>query len=239
MKRRGFTLAEVLITLGIIGVVAALTAPALVQNAGSAKVGPTLAKVVSSLENAHEGILTEQGANNLSAVASNSDEYCELLSSNIRKSSYGEGTLTEDDFSPTPKTWDNSPLFASLGFNYNTFKEFKFSDGIDLMLFASSQDLGLYEAKSSFTGAYAVLLVDINGIKTKPNVAGKDIFIFYIDRTGQVIPSGSNTEAWLRNNDTYKYSSAGSNWSCNASEVSKGFGCAGSIFENNQKVIYQ
>lgn len=50
---KGFTLAEVLITLGIIGVVAALTAPALVQNAGTAKIGPTLAKVVSTLENAN------------------------------------------------------------------------------------------------------------------------------------------------------------------------------------------
>lgn len=32
MKRYGFTLAEVLITLGIIGVVAALTIPTLIQN---------------------------------------------------------------------------------------------------------------------------------------------------------------------------------------------------------------
>ena len=39
MKKFGFTLAEVLITLDIIGVVAALTAPALVQNAGSAQIG--------------------------------------------------------------------------------------------------------------------------------------------------------------------------------------------------------
>ena len=55
--KQGFTLAEVLITLGIIGVVAALTAPALVQNAGNAKVGPTLTKVVPTLENAHEQML--------------------------------------------------------------------------------------------------------------------------------------------------------------------------------------
>ena len=50
MKKHGFTLAEVLITLGIIGVVAALTAPALVQNAGSAQIGPKLAKAVSTFE---------------------------------------------------------------------------------------------------------------------------------------------------------------------------------------------
>ena len=48
--RKGFTLAEVLITLTIIGVVAALTAPALVNNAGFARVGPSLAKFVNTFE---------------------------------------------------------------------------------------------------------------------------------------------------------------------------------------------
>ena len=37
-KNKGFTLAEVLVTLGIIGVVAALTTPALIQNVGDAKI---------------------------------------------------------------------------------------------------------------------------------------------------------------------------------------------------------
>ena len=36
-NKKGFTLAEVLITLTIIGVVAALTAPALVKNTGYAR----------------------------------------------------------------------------------------------------------------------------------------------------------------------------------------------------------
>ena len=74
-KKLGFTLAEVLITLGIIGVVAALTAPALVQNAGTAKVGPTLAKVVSTMENANEQILHDEESTKLSSVAKNADEY--------------------------------------------------------------------------------------------------------------------------------------------------------------------
>ena len=47
--KQGFTLAEVLITLGIIGVVAALTAPALVQNAGNAKVVPTLGNALEQM----------------------------------------------------------------------------------------------------------------------------------------------------------------------------------------------
>ena len=60
--KHGFTLAEVLITLGIIGVVAALSAPSLVQNASSAQVGPKLAKAISTFETANENLLQEASA---------------------------------------------------------------------------------------------------------------------------------------------------------------------------------
>ncbi len=47
MKRikKAFTLAEILITLGIIAVVAALTTPALIQHAASAKIGPAMSSL--------------------------------------------------------------------------------------------------------------------------------------------------------------------------------------------------
>ena len=54
MKRKGFTLSEVLITLGIIGVVAALTLPSLISDTSSAQIGPKLGKAVSMFEQANE-----------------------------------------------------------------------------------------------------------------------------------------------------------------------------------------
>jgi len=51
-KRSGFTLAEVLITLGIIGVVAAMTIPTLIQNTNSAKFSAQFKKSVSTLSQA-------------------------------------------------------------------------------------------------------------------------------------------------------------------------------------------
>ena len=68
MKKNGFTLAEILITLGIIGVVAALTTPALIQNTGSAQVGPKLAKAVATFENANQNMLTNLGVDRITSA---------------------------------------------------------------------------------------------------------------------------------------------------------------------------
>ena len=61
MKKPGFTLAEVLITLGIIGVVAALTAPALVTSSKNEANAAKLAVVVSNLENAFTTAIAQEG----------------------------------------------------------------------------------------------------------------------------------------------------------------------------------
>ena len=50
MKKKGFTLAEVLITLTVIGIVAAITLPSLTTNVQKAQTGSTLAKAINSLE---------------------------------------------------------------------------------------------------------------------------------------------------------------------------------------------
>ena len=61
-KKTGFTLAEVLITLSIIGVVAALTIPTLIQRTGDEEMVSKLGKAYSTLSQATESIMTEQGS---------------------------------------------------------------------------------------------------------------------------------------------------------------------------------
>ncbi|MDR1327174.1 MAG: type II secretion system GspH family protein [Heliobacteriaceae bacterium] len=58
---RGFTLAEVLITLGIIGVVAALTMPVLIQNYRKHNVETRLKKVYSVMNQAANMVISERG----------------------------------------------------------------------------------------------------------------------------------------------------------------------------------
>ena len=61
-KSKAFTLAEVLITLSIIGVVAALTIPTLIQRTGNEELVSRLQKAYSTLSQATEAIMTENGS---------------------------------------------------------------------------------------------------------------------------------------------------------------------------------
>ena len=66
MKKFGFTLAEVLITLGIIGTIAAITLPTLMTDTTSAQIGPKLAKGVAMFEQANEAMLNANSVDTLS-----------------------------------------------------------------------------------------------------------------------------------------------------------------------------
>ena len=55
-KKDGFTLAEILITLGIVGVVAAMTVPRLMNNTSTSQIGPKLAKAAAAFEQANQAM---------------------------------------------------------------------------------------------------------------------------------------------------------------------------------------
>lgn len=59
--KKAFTLAEVLITLGIIGVVASMTLPALIQKNNEKQIVVRLKKLYSMLQQAHLNIINEYG----------------------------------------------------------------------------------------------------------------------------------------------------------------------------------
>lgn len=95
MKKPGFTLAEVLITLGIIGIVAALTTPTLVQNAGTAQVGPALAKAINNWDVANESLLNDNKTSSLRAIGitdNSEDAYIDLLSNYLKISAFSNST---------------------------------------------------------------------------------------------------------------------------------------------------
>lgn len=84
MKKLGFTLAEVLITLGIVGVIAAITLPTLMTDTTSAQIGPKLAKAVSMFEQANEALLNANSVDTLTDFGFENDLYTEELAKYLK-----------------------------------------------------------------------------------------------------------------------------------------------------------
>ena len=68
-KKSGFTLAEVLITLSIIGIIAAIVMPALIQNYQYKTVGVKLSKFMSTVEDSARAYVVSNDSLNLSKAA--------------------------------------------------------------------------------------------------------------------------------------------------------------------------
>ena len=96
MFKKGFTLAEVLITLGVIGVISALTLPSLMTDTTTAQIGPKLAKAVSVFEQANEAMLNNLGADTLTE-AGVLDEYGTALNEYIKATTSNARYITSKD----------------------------------------------------------------------------------------------------------------------------------------------
>ena len=85
------------------------------------------------------------------------------------------------------------------------------------------------------------VFVDINGGE-KPNSLAKDLFLFALYNDGTLRPWGGKNHyrsqavrGGLINSDRYWYE----NGNCDDKSVNDPSTCAGSIFENGMKIIYQ
>ncbi len=231
MKLKGFTLAEVLITLAVIGVVAAVTLPVLVANISKASVGPAFAKAVNTLESVNKTVLAENNARNLNQVCG--DEYLVCIQKYL-----SANKITDI------KTY-NGYINASGGFS-NASAGFLTNDGMAYYQTGepdkttTSETTGeespyvLTAATGDYYGKYYDVYIDVDGPNKGFNGIGKDTFLVYVDLNGSVIPYGGKL---------YKNYSSGSDvlWEtkCKAkTDPTDPNACAGSIADNGWKVIY-
>ena len=217
-KKVAFTLAEVLITLGIIGVVAAITLPTLIQNYKNQAYVDQLKKTVSSFENGIKLIIAKEGATSLTETE---------LGKYIEDSS-----LSSDDLYTKIK-----PIFKN---NFNIIETYSASEIDEKLPNSTSGVITNVEVCKSYIGkvkaiAYkqtnknqcisiggasinfsladgafvefekyvinpvdnnedakkivAAVLFDINGLKG-PNQYGYDVFQFLLIDDGSLIPAG-------------------------------------------------
>ena len=195
----GFTLAEVLITLGIIGVVAAMTLPALVQKQQDKITVTKLKKAYSVISQAYLMARNENGEINNWGFAgniTNSDrdengvfdssvyDNSELFGSKLIP--YMKVTSTCYDRGTNCKIPSQYNLSVSIRYNKNTTTQIKLADGT---VFLGGWLANINCTQTVSCGDFSV---DVNGPENKPNTVGKDVFYFAIYQN-KIVPYGGNT----------------------------------------------
>lgn len=237
IKRFGFTLAEVLITLGIIGIVAAITLPVLIASYQKNVYVTSLKKAYTEFNQVLSQLATDNGCpGDLRCAASfavgvggltagreiasyfNVIKNCELNS--------GQGCMPVIGSGLEGSSWATSPI--SLDTNTSRYK-FVTDDG---MTFVVNIWGGFYDdsnyVTNNMTQTCGDLYLDINGAK-KPNLLGRDVFWFWITNgKGPLLyPVGGaddHAQGWWKSFSPY-YCSSGDprGWLCGARIVEEGW----------------
>ena len=191
-KTKGFTLAEVLIVLGIIGVVAALSAPALIQRAAAAKTGPAISRMISTLSNGFQSYMQQNDADTVkfakASIASNPVAIFEELAN-------GHVKMKKESSSPLIKR----SVGDTVGVVPSGKDMFVFADKSAVILPTNSCDPvsgELVAAEGGEGGAPAVLggckfYFLLMGYGSKDNIfLGDDAFEFAYDNKGEILVYG-------------------------------------------------
>ena len=193
IKKTAFTLAEVLITLGIIGVVAAMTIPALVNKYNDMHYKMLWKKAFSVISNALETAVEEEAIEPLiqywsidSVVKPYSQEiYYNVFKRLNTKDFCVQGVTTDSNYCKLDGKNLVSIPCKSLNPNEN-MTQCHYSAGGG---YAKLPD-GMMVYAHSYMWEHPAFTVDVNGPKP-PNTVGRDIFLILI-RLNKAIPAGSD-----------------------------------------------
>lgn len=192
--KKGFTLAEVLITLGVIGVVAAMTIPNLINNYQKHVIETNLKETYSILQQVmkfteYDDVTLEEFPDSPQGVKDWFEKYFQphLKYSNVCFHTKGcwqtkgnvkflNGSIPSADY-------------KELGLGHNNMT-ISLTNGSYINFVGLSSE----EAKNSYgisENGYIAITIDANG-NIGPNVFGKDIFVVLYHESKGLFPAGSN-----------------------------------------------
>ncbi len=165
MKQQAFTLAEILITLGIIGVVAAITIPTIISNHKKKVTVERLKTNYSILSQAVELSKRENGDISTWDSSLSEEEYAQIYIipylQSPKKIQYGK-----KGYYSVKSLADNWCIFWS---------------GVPIYFMNNGSVIEIKHGWGSMN-SQTYIIVDING-KNAPNILGKDTFIFLLNKT--------------------------------------------------------
>lgn len=226
--KQGFTLSEVLITLGVVGVVAVLTIPGVMKNYHNRLYTTQLQKVYAQVTDAVQSIMNDEHVDNFYETSAGGENVC---NENTKECTKGLAYFLQNYFKITKSDCLNETE-SCLSNNYRSV------GGTSIPTIS-----GNHYAVQTITGAViggfynnankcTSLFVDVNGT-AEPNVAGRDVFAMDIRSNGTIadyqsgcslLSSGSPAEACTRGDTRNMYSAAA--------------GCLNNVIEAGWKMEY-
>ena len=216
---RGFTLAEVLVTLGIIGVVSAMTVPTLMQNYQRKSYVTQLHKIYNQLSQATLQYVTDKNAINLQeAGLNNANEIDAFMKKYFKIVQDCSNDISACAASSDYKKMDGTayPLFYDNGYGFKYY------------ILANGSLIGLLNYD---TNKIQVNL-DING-KQGPNIVGRDTFAFNIYKSNGLIDDDCGSAPCTEEERETTFENQ-----CISSTTSGWFGCFGKILNDNWEMTY-
>lgn len=224
-----FTIAEILLVLGIIGIVAEMTIPTVVASTQKQQYVTRLKKVYSNMNQVLTSVMADSGCigdmvcTGLFDPTKNSltlgTEIVKYFKVSKKCASGASGCMADsvsdyfvEDEGPGRYDWSVSP------------SEYRFitADGMSISLFSLAEP----STPACDGGTCANVNVDVNGPQEGPNTYGRDIFYFEITKNGVLDPK---TAYWK--------DASGKPQTCLATN-SLGWWCAGRIIEQGWQMNY-
>ena len=190
-------MAEVLIALVIIGIIAAITVPSILQNTQRNEIVSKVKKVDSTLKQSAYKIAMNEGlpVNDFSSMNITSFYNAFLKTVNVSKACGGnQGCFSDTTYNLRGGVWAS----------YNTsYMALVTNDGVSYHFGAdcsSASNFGMTETEKN--KCFGRIIIDVNGA-SKPNRFGYDTFIWVVISDEGIIPAGvhNNSADCKRNNN--------------------------------------
>ena len=196
LQKPAFTMAEVLITLGVIGIVAAMTLPSVINNARNKQLEAALKKNYSVISQAFEMYYAKNGerATKQLFVGKNFKDnimpYFNVLKDCGKGLFYTNNKCMPAGSDPY-RRYDGTSGF---GIYASYFEEGSF-------ILSDGSLIRIYHQNWGNTNCF--IAVDVNGFRKNPNRAGFDLFVFELTNDGKLLPVGAPGSSYEYNSNLW------------------------------------
>lgn len=233
--KKGFTLSETLICLGIVGVVASLTIPSVMKNYQKKVLTSQLQKTYYQIASAAQTIMDTEHVDNFYETTAGKINSCS--NANNGKCEKGIGYWLNNYFLPVKKncgTNDNKNNLCLAGLAADAYKTLDETNAgtINNEYCIQTSDGAAICGFFNPGNKCLSITVDVNGPAT-PNIVGRDVFSLDIHKDGSISDYGSGCS-----DNNYGCAASACGTRNNGSIYDMSCGCLNSVVESSWKMNY-